>query len=162
MEQPPKLPRLREGHPYRHGSVTGRPPYPRAIPLPLNIDGSQHTGDSAVQPLEEEHHCIADRGEMIQQQHAGVLVRGSPEPRTCRASRHLRRMDTRIRTLERTRDVIEAGRDSGIRARNSGNQKLRVQPRKKSGLAAAARTEKSQMLATQEPLLQLGGELGRV
>ena len=45
MEQPPKLPCLRERHPYRHRPVTGRPPYPRAIPLPLDVDRSQHAGD---------------------------------------------------------------------------------------------------------------------
>jgi hypothetical protein len=87
------------------------------------------------------------------------LVRGKPEPPTRGTACDVRRAYTGIGTFECASDLIEAGRDTGIPTRDSGNQELGVQLREERGLAAAARTEKSQMLATQKPLLQLDGEL---
>ena len=97
---------------------------------------------------------------MVQQQDAALLIRGSPEPRTRGPARYVSRIYIRISALEGTGNVIERRRDTRIRARDSCDHELRMEPLKKRGLAATTGTEESQMLAARKSSLQLNGELG--
>ena len=149
LVEPAREPARRDG---RHADrLAADPQTPQSLALPRRIDvnGEENARHAAAQSAQPALHGRGYPSHVVQQEDRRIGVGGPPQPGSRRATRQPRSRGIGTGSLQRARDVIEAGRTRADRA--SARTELGHDGPKQGGLAHAARTPEQQVFAARKP-----------